>query len=81
MPVTVRQLVRPNSELIIIFMSGFSYSAEGSVGGNYLPSLAAIRCHGAVGSRMERDTIRTDVVHSFDYIDFTVGSMAQAQST
>ena len=62
-------------------MSGFSYSGEGSVGGDYLPSLAAIRYHGAVGSCMERDTIRTDVVDSFDYIDFTVGSTTQAQST
>ena len=65
-PVTVGLLVRSDS----------IFSCQGSVpasGRKYLPSLVAIRCHGAIGSRMERDTIRADIVDSLDYIDFPVG--------
>ena len=54
------------SALKAFFMSEFSPS----VGADRLPRLSTIRCHGATGGRMKRDSIRAD---SLDYIDSTMG--------
>ena len=71
--VTVVHVVRPSNVLHV--------TVQSQRRGGRLPNLAASRCHGAIGDRMERCCIRTEVVSSFDYVDFVLGWAAPAQLT